>query len=266
MERLLQRIPDERADVIVGLDSRIRDILAIAAARLLPVADRLPAAWPDRLRAALAMEQARAAAFGRIVGQVLGDARVASLSPIVIGGAAIAAGHYPVAFLRHTAQLTLLMPDVDGCERARPVLTALGCQLESETPSRSRRVYRHPTGMPVVLFADRACTRMRDFRHADVLSRARPARMAGCPCQIPAPHDLWTELCYRAIVSGPTVSPQWLLDAVCLLASGDVEAADEAAFRQDTRMRLPYGALARALEAMLPQGALSPGRTEPDAR
>ncbi|HXY95296.1 MAG TPA: nucleotidyltransferase family protein [Acidimicrobiia bacterium] len=166
----------------------------------------VPREFVTVLRTAVVREEVRTRQYVGLVASMLATLESASVEPLVLSGASLAATVYPNGTLRHCHDLDLLVRP-EELARAGDALRSLGCTQRSHAelvhPSRLA-VLLHTTLLPVPP-AQNVADRVR--------SRAISVTIAGRAACTLAPADALLHVCVHGFSARARRSIQWAVDA-----------------------------------------------------
>jgi hypothetical protein len=175
--------------------------------------DKMPAVLLPVLRAAAVHEQLRGESLAAAAAEMLAGLEDAGIEPLVIGGAALAWGHYPEQSLRHCHNVDVLVADPGA---ARAALAALEC-----VPDTGSVRLRHPSGTLLALHPQLYRERWRRSP-VDLAARAEEIVVAGKAARGLGPADLLVETGANAFAAARP-GLRFLADTWFLVAGGRVD-------------------------------------------
>lgn len=166
----------------------------------------VPREFVTVLRTAVVREEARTRQYAELVASMLAAVEGASVEPLVLPGASLAATVYPNRTLRHCHDLDLLVRP-EELRRAVDALRSLGCT------QRSHAELVHPSRLPVLLHTTLLPTPLAQSLADRVRSRAISVTVAGRGACTLAPADALLHVCAHGFSARARRSIQWAVDA-----------------------------------------------------
>lgn len=209
------------------------------------------------LRAAALNEEVRWSEYTRISRAALQTLAGTGITPIVVGGAALAETVYPDPAARHSDSILLLVPDLRDAARQ---LEAQGFAPEPGPRSRET-LLRHRSGLRLALRSELLASPIFQVPTTEVWVRSVVADVTGAPARRLSAADALLQVCVDGLVARNPRTAQWASDAWhVIVRSPDlswdviVDTARLAGAELPLVVALTY--LADALAARVPQAPL----------
>jgi hypothetical protein len=166
----------------------------------------VPREFVTVLRTAVVREEARTCQYARLLASMLATLEGASVEPLVLSGASLAATVYPNRTLRHCHDVDLLVRP-EELPRAVDALRSLGYI------QRSHAELVHPSRLPVLLHTTLLPAPLAQNVAGRVWSRAISVTVAGRAACTLAPADALLHVCAHGFGARARRSIQWAVDA-----------------------------------------------------
>jgi putative nucleotidyltransferase-like protein len=237
-----------------------RQILASLLYRSLRESDNLPrSAEGSYLRAAALTEEVRWREYAHISRESLAALASKGITPVVVGGAALAETVYPHPATRHCDSIVLLVSH-DDLDEAAAHLCRAGFARESR-PSSVETLVRHRSGMRLALRSELLVSPIFRVRADEVWGRTVVADVTGVRVRRLSSADALLAACVEGLIAEARRGANWASDAWYLIArSGDLswdvvaDAARRGGAELPVFVALSY--LAEALAAPVPRQTL----------
>jgi hypothetical protein len=172
------------------------------------------------LRAALASEEVRYAAYLDVLRPALGALVEEGIQLIVLKGAALAETVYPRPQLRHSHDADLLLA-ADQQKRALSILLAHGWSLAVAPAPAASRTLIHRNGLPLCLHTRLIRGSLHPIEFPVLRGRACALEVAGVKVMRLSPADALLHILGQAVTSGGFASLQWACDAYFCVERGE---------------------------------------------
>lgn len=209
---------------ILGHSSeRLRRLLSLIYVRFQEHGVVVDRSLTTYLRLARAREQLRTESVQQICEKVLRDLSSDGISPIVIGGMAVAETVYPDPAARHCHDLDLLLP-TEQMDAASGILARSGFRPTTRTgASASSRWHIHSSKFPIGLHSSPYRVYAWNSDARELIRRSRPASIAGCGVRVLSVEDELMHICCSGLAAGRRHSPCWPADAWFLISRSRTE-------------------------------------------